>query len=157
KLDFLLPIALGVCVTTVILGLEARGLKPGRTLNILIFGYSMVWCLSFGKRTLRFALGLAALILASRVYTGPFGHILHTERSFYGVYRVTNDDESRLRLFFHGGTSHGVQSLDRARACEPLAYYSRNGPVGLLFAAYAGTPVERQVAIIGLGAGAMAP
>jgi len=156
KLDFLLPIALGVSVAAVILILQAKGLKPGRALNILIFGYSMVWCLSFGKRPLRFALGVAALILASRVYTGPFGHILRTERSFFGVYRVTNDDANRFRQLIHGGTLHGMQSLDAMRACEPLAYYTRRGPIGQVFAAYTGNAVERQVAIIGLGAGVMA-
>ena len=157
KLDFVMPIALGLCVAATILALQAKGLKPGRTLNILIFGYSMVWCLSFGKRPLRFALGVAALILASHVYTGPFGHILHTERSFYGVYRITDDDTNRFRVLFHGGTSHGMQSLDKSRACEPLAYYSRDGPIGSVFAAYRGDAVHREVAIIGLGAGSMAP
>jgi hypothetical protein len=155
KLDYLLPIALGVCVAAVILMLQAEGLKPSRALNILIFGYSMVWCLSFGKRPLRFALGLAALILASGVYTGPFGHILRTERSFFGVYRVANDDMNRFRLLFHGGTVHGMQSLDARRACEPLAYYTRTGPIGQVFAAYEGARLS-QVAIIGLGAGALA-
>lgn len=156
KLDYLLPIALGICVAAVVLILQANGLKPSRALNILIFGYSMVWCLSFGKRPLRFALGVAALILASRVYTGPFGHILRTERSFFGVYRVTNDDANRFRQLIHGGTVHGTQNLDAMQACEPLAYYTRSGPIGQVFEALAGSAVERQVAIIGLGAGVMA-
>ena len=156
QLDFLLPMVLGVCVAAVILVLQAKGIKPGRTLDILIFGYSMVRCLSFGKRPLRFALGVAALILASRIYTGPFGHILRTERSFFGVYRVTNDDANKYRVLFHGGTSHGMQSLDALRTCEPLAYYTRSGPIGQVFAAYSGSAIESQVAIVGLGAGAMA-
>ena len=156
KLDYLLPIALGVCVASLILALQAEGLKPGLSLNILVFGYSMVWCLSFGKRPLRFALGVAALILASRVYIGPFGHILRTERSFFGVYRVATDDTHRFHLLFHGGTTHGIESLDARRACEPLAYYTRTGPIGQVFAAYRGNLIERQVAIIGLGAGVMA-
>ena len=155
RLDFLLPVALGVCVAGLILALQAEGLKPGTTLNILIFGYAMVWCLSFGKRPLRFALGVTALILASSIYTGPFGHILRTERSFFGVYRVANDDTNKLRLLFHGGTIHGIESLEPTRACEPLAYYTRSGPIGQLFEAFRGSTVERQVAIVGLGAGAM--
>jgi hypothetical protein len=155
RLDYLLPIALGVCVAALILALQAEGLKPGTTLNILIFGYSMVWCLSFGKRPLRFALGVTALILASGIYTGPFGHILRTERSFFGVYRIANNDTNKLRLLFHGGTIHGIESLDPASACEPLAYYTRSGPIGQLLEAFRGSAVERQVAIVGLGAGAM--
>jgi SAM-dependent methyltransferase len=156
KMDYLLPVALGVCVAALILALEAEGLKPGLTLNIMIFGFSAVWCLSFGRRPLRFALGLAALMLASGVYTGHFGRVLRTERSFFGVYRIANDDASGLRVLFHGSTVHGIQSLEPARACDPLAYYTRSGPIGQVFAAYTGSAVENQVAIVGLGAGALA-
>ena len=156
KLDYLLPVALGVCVATLILALEAEGLKPGLTMNVMVFGFSAVGCLSFGKRPLRFALGLAALMLASGVYTGHFGHVLSTERSFFGVYRVAENDTNTLRVLFHGSTVHGIQSPDPARACEPLAYYTRSGPIGQVFAAYAGKAVENRVAIIGLGAGALA-
>ena len=155
KLDYLLPVALGVCVAVLILALEAEGLKPGLTMNVMIFGISAVWCLSFGKRPRRFALGLAALMLASGVYTGHFGHVLSTERSFFGVYRIANDAKG-LRVLFHGGTVHGIQSPDPARACEPLAYYTRSGPIGQVFAVYARNGLENQVAIVGLGAGALA-
>ncbi|MGA2073322.1 MAG: hypothetical protein ABSH52_07435 [Terriglobia bacterium] len=85
KLDYLLPAALGVCVATLILALEAEGLKPGLTMNVMVFGVATVWCLSFGRRPLRFALGLAALMLASGGYSGHFGSVLSTERSFFGV------------------------------------------------------------------------
>ena len=95
-------------------------------------------------------------MLASGVYAGHFGHVLSTERSFFGVYRISNDDANGLRTLFHGSTVHGIQSLDPARACEPLAYYTRSGPIGQVFAAYAGEAVENQVAIVGLGAGALA-
>jgi len=156
KLDFVLPLVLGLCASGVILALQAMGLKPGRTLNILVFGYSMVWCLSFGKRPVRFALGLAALLLASTAYTGPFGHILRTERSFFGVYRVTDDDDRKYRMLFHGGTIQGVQSLDPARRHEPLSYYTRTGPIGQVFAALTGDVAESEVAIVGLGVGSMA-
>jgi len=155
KLDYLLPAALGVCVATLILALEAEGLKPGLTMNVMVFGVATVWCLSFAKRPLRFALGLASLMLAGGVYTGHLGHVLSTERSFFGIYRIAND-ENGLRVLFHGSTVHGIQSPDPARACEPLAYYTRSGPIGQVFAAYAGDTVEHQVAIVGLGAGAMA-
>jgi spermidine synthase len=59
-------------------------------------------------------------------------------------------------VLFHGGTAHGVQSLDPRRACEPLAYYTHNGPIGQVFEAFEGSPVESEVAVIGLGAGVLA-
>jgi spermidine synthase len=59
-------------------------------------------------------------------------------------------------VLFHGGTAHGAQSLDPGRACEPLAYYTRSGPVGQLFQAFHGSPVLSNVAVVGLGAGVLA-
>jgi hypothetical protein len=154
--DWLLPLALGLCMLTVILGVARLGYKPSRPLNILLFGYAMLWCLSFGKRPMRFAAGVAALFFASTFYPGSFGHILHTERSFYGVSRVTNDVDGRFRYLFHGGTIHGIQSLDQARSGEPLAYYTRSGPAGDIFRAEQARLPNGDLAIVGLGAGAMA-
>jgi len=162
--DWLLPIALGVCMAAVIAALSHTGMRPGRPLDILLFGYSMVWCLSFGKRPLRFAAGVVALIAASSLYTGPFGHILHAERSFFGVSQVTNDPRGIFRLLFHGGTIHGVQSLNPPQSLEPLAYFTRSGPAGNIFHALqaktlltsSGEQRKPNWAIVGLGAGAMA-
>jgi hypothetical protein len=156
RLDYLLPAVLGLGAAIAILALQAKGVPPGRMFNLLIFGPAAIWCLRFGTRPQRFALGLAALILASQVYAGPFGHILHCERSFFGVYRVCDDAERKYRILFHGGTAHGMQSLDPNRACEPLAYYTRRGPIGEVLEAFEGSPVENNVAVIGLGAGVMA-
>lgn len=155
-LDYLLPAALGVAVALAIWTLQNRGVAPGRLFNLVIFGPAAVCCLRFGSRPRRFGLGVAALIAASQLYTGPFGRVLHSERSFFGVYRISDDVEYNYRVLFHGGTAHGVQSLDPAHACEPLAYYTRSGPVGELFQAFQGSPVESNVAVIGLGAGVMA-
>jgi hypothetical protein len=162
--DWLLPIALGLCMTAVIGGLAHAGLRPGRPLVILIFGYSMLWCMSFGKRPLRFAAGLVALLLAGSLYTGPFGQIIHTERSFFGVSRVTNDPAGRLRSLFHGGTNHGMQNLNPATSREPLAYYTTSGPAGTVLRALqaktlydnGGHVRKPNWAVVGLGAGAMA-
>ena len=132
------------------------GVLPGRLFNLFVFGPAALCCLRFGSRPRRFGMGVAALILASQVYAGPFGHIVHRERSFYGVYRVTDDAAKNYRMLFNGSTAHGIQSLDPARACEPLSYYTREGPIGQVFEALADSPVENDVAVIGLGAGVMA-
>ena len=112
--------------------------------------------MSFGKRPLRFAVGLVAVLIASTFFVGTFGHILDTERSFFGVTRVTNDPESKFRLLFHGGTIHGMQSLDPARIREPLTYYTRTGPAGQIFKDAKVRMPQGNLAIVGLGAGAMA-
>ncbi|MGD0830645.1 MAG: fused MFS/spermidine synthase, partial [Terracidiphilus sp.] len=162
--DWLLPAALGLCMAAVIVGLTHLGVQPGRSLNILIFGYSMLWCMSFGKRPLRFAVGLAALLVASSLYNPNVGRILHTERSFFGVLRVANNQNGSLRYLFHGDIVHGVQSLDPAQSREPLAYYTKSGPAGSILAAMQAKTLngsngqlrKANWATVGLGAGAMA-
>jgi spermidine synthase len=52
---------------------------------------------------------------------------------------------------------HGSQSLAGALRTEPLTYYSRRGPAGDVFRAYAALPIlARRIGVIGLGAGTLA-
>jgi hypothetical protein len=153
--DWLLPLALAVCMVAVILGLARTGIKPGHVETTLVFGYSMLWCLSFGKRRVRFVLGLVAIFAASYLYA-PFGETLVARRSFFGVYRVMNSPDAKFRLFFHGGIVHGTQSLDPNESCEPLSYFTRSGPAGAIFRAVQAKTSHGDWAIVGLGAGAMA-
>jgi hypothetical protein len=153
--DWLLPLALGVCMVAVILGLARTGIQPGNVETTLVFGYSMVWCLSFGKRRVRFTLGLVALLAASWLYA-PRGQLLLARRSFFGVYRVRNSPDERFRLLFNGGIVHGTQSLDPDASCVPLSYFTRGGPAGAIFEAAQARMPHGDWAIVGLGAGAMA-
>ncbi len=153
--DLLFPIALGACMVAVILGLAHTGIKPGHVETTLVFGYSLLWCLSFGMRRTRFALGLVTMLLASWLYA-PYGHLLKAERSFFGVYRVRNSPDGRFRLLYHGAIAHGTQSLDPKMSREPLAYYTRSGPAGAVMAAAQQKMPHGDWAIVGLGAGAMA-
>jgi hypothetical protein len=155
--DWLLPMALGLCMLIVILAAaHTTAIQPGSLPEILFFAWSMLWCLSFHKRRLRFALGLTALIVASSFYTGAYGRILDTERNFFGIVRVTNDPEGKYRFFIHSGTLHGMQSRDPARSREPLAYFTRNGPAGQIFRTQEARMPHGDWAVLGLGAGAMA-
>ena len=153
--DWLLPLALGICMVAVILGLARTGIKPGHVERTLVFGYSMLWCLSFGKRRLRFTLGLVALLAASSFYA-PYGQTLLAKRSFFGVYRVRNSPDEKFRLLFHGGIVHGTQSLNPNASCEPLSYFARSGPAGAIFDAAQERMPHGDWAVVGLGAGAMA-
>jgi hypothetical protein len=162
--DWLLPIALFLVMAGILTGLAHAGIPLGSSLIILIFGYSMLWCMSFGKRPLRFAAGLVALLAASTLYTPNLGKALETSRNFFGVVRVTDSPNGKLRYLIHGGTLHGSQSLDPARSREPLAYYTQSGPAGSILRAMqskslqtpAGGPRQANWAVVGLGAGAMA-
>lgn len=156
RLDYLLPTALALLIAMLLWGAKSIGLNPGPLLHLAVFGPAMVFCLSFARRRVRFVLGLVALLVMSALYTGPFGHVLETQRSFFGVYRVTEDNPGSFHQLFHGGTIHGLQNLDPSRRLEPLSYFSRTGPIGQVFGEFAESGLERNVGIIGLGTGTMA-
>jgi hypothetical protein len=125
----------------------------------LLFVLSGPLCVSYPlrKRPLRFALSLGAVIVGAGFVTGEGGtRILHTERNFFGVVRVTRDEGSGLHWFSHGSTIHGRQSTSPERRCEPLSYYHREGPLGQIFAQFDTRSEAAKVAIVGLGAGATA-
>ena len=63
------------------------------------------------------------------------GRLLHIERNFFGVVRVTHDAEQNVNRLFHGSTLHGQQSLDPALRREPSTYFTRSGPIGQVFRA----------------------
>jgi hypothetical protein len=114
-------------------------------------------CFSFKDRPLRFGLGFAAVLAVLSAFTDMnLGRPEHRERDFYGVKTVLLDPARGLRLLMHGNTNHGMQSLDPARADEPLAYYHPSGPVGDVFSVMRTTDEKPPVAVVGLGVGAMA-
>ena len=111
----------------------------------------------FAPRPLRFALSLAAVMLASLLFAGEPDRTLLAERNFFGTLRVTSEGADEVHWLHHGSTLHGRQFTDPARQCEPLSYYHRDGPLGTVFAAFdAKTDASRSVAIVGLGAGTTA-
>ncbi len=116
---------------------------------------------TFIERSLRFGLGLGAVVLASAFAAGVDDSLLFQKRSFFGVLRVEDEYEYfqghkyNFRRLIHGTTMHGKQFLDEDRRDEPLTYYHRSGPVGQVFAAY-NTDPKKNYAVIGLGTGTMA-
>ena len=156
RLDFLLPAFLGLLISALIVFLQVRGLFGAHLNQIIIFGLAGVIGLSFAARPIRFGLGLVAVMLASNLYTGPYSDLLHTGRSFFGIYRIMLDDSERYHLLFHGTTLHGIQSVEEARRLEPLAYYHPTGPAGQVLRDLATAGFKGPVGIVGLGAGSMA-
>jgi hypothetical protein len=110
------------------------------------------------RRPLRFALVAASVLSASGLTQGMSGSLLHIERDFFGVLRVTEDPNRTAHRLFHGSTLHGQQSLEPESAREPLTFFTRSGPIGQIFAAI-GPRLQQpgtRVAIVGLGAGTLA-
>jgi hypothetical protein len=103
------------------------------------------------SRTLM-TLACAAVILMGA--TIQHQSVAFADRSFYGAVRVT--DDGPWRRFVHGTTLHGVQSLDPALARTPTGYYGPLTPIGSTFTALNNAGRLQDVAVLGLGAGAMA-
>ena len=125
---------------------------------VIAAGLGISACVTARRRPIRFALAASAILLAGGLSQGPSGRLLHIERNFFGVVRVTEDQDRSIHRLFHGSTLHGQQSLDPARSQEPWTYYARSGPIGQLFAAI-GPKWDRlgtRVAVVGLGAGTLA-
>ena len=82
----------------------------------------------------------------------PLPGLVHQERSFFGVYKVLEEDG--WTKLVSGTTTHGRQRLEGAdRASSPTSYYHRAGPLGQ---ALAGVPNRDRLGLVGLGAGEIA-
>jgi hypothetical protein len=154
--DFLCAGALFIIIVGVVLWAERGNVVSARIAHVMIFGLSGLIGLSFAQRPLRFGLGIGAIMLATSWYNGPFGQVLFSERSFFGVYRVTREPDRNLHLILHGTTLHGAQNLDPKTRLQPLSYFHPAGPAGKAFAKVAENGLDKPVAIVGLGAGALA-
>jgi hypothetical protein len=157
RADLLFPLGLGLLTAVLIVGANALPLPPGAASVGAMFAVPAVICYSFRDRPLRFGLGLGALFLAGLLDNSVHGRVEHRQRSFFGVHRITIDEAGTHRLLFHGNTVHGCQNLDPARRGEPLTYYHRTGPIGVLFQELEQShhPLH-EVAVVGLGAGSLA-
>jgi spermidine synthase len=101
---------------------------------------------------------LLAMIVARMFATEG---VLAQDRSFFGTLTVMemNPDGSiggapqdgKIRVLSHGSTVHGVQIMSEAQEKLPGSYYTRQGPVGDVYAVYK----PKHAAIIGLGVGSM--
>ena len=152
-LDVALPGALALYILTVTSSIE--WLPAGVTAILLVVVPGVV-CYAFSPRIVRFALGLSVLLASAESGRMYGADLLHGERTFFGIYRVSHDVSSQVNILFHGSTIHGIQSVDPARAREPLAYYHPTGPAGHVMLAMAGQPERRTIALVGAGTGALA-
>lgn len=153
--DFAWPALLGILVAVIVVTAEKRAVASQPLVFGAIFGSGALAGYFMSRRSVRFALALAALLVAGEFYRGEKGRVLHAERSFFGVHRVTLDPTGKFHLLVHGATLHGRQNLDAAHQREPLTYYHSTGPAGDVMTHFAQGQNAR-VGAVGLGAGSLA-
>jgi hypothetical protein len=157
--DLLIPavvLALTAMVVTNQVGLAESLL--GVVGVMIASGLGLLVTVTARRRPIRFALCVTAVLAGSALSSVVSGRLIHVERSFFGVVRVTHDPEKNVHRLIHGTTLHGQQSLDPALAREPSTYFTRSGPMGQVFE-WLGPRTEEarsRVAILGLGAGTLA-
>jgi hypothetical protein len=154
-MDFVLPTV--IFILTFALGFITDKIAPGKVVGLLfVLAVPLFVSYPFRRRPLRFALALGAVMLGSGFITGANTKTIHSERNFFGVLRVTQDANGSLHSFLHGTTIHGRESMTPERQCEPLSYHHRSGPLGSILRHYQDHPVNPNIAVVGLGAGAAA-
>jgi len=153
--DLVVPLAFGAVVLALLFVFGSHGSRDPVAVSLLYIAPAVV-CFSFKRRPMRFALSLGALMVASSVYASAHERVPYRGRSFFGIHRVLDDADRRLRILVHGRIIHGAQSLDPTRRREPLTYFHRTGPIGQAFATFRGAWSKPRVAVIGLGIGTLA-
>lgn len=155
-LDGVVPATIGLAALVLVIGLPALGVKAGPVQTLIAFGLPAAISYLLADRPIGFGLACGSILLASVFHTGAHGTVLHVERNFFGVLRVTLDPDGNHHRLVHGSTIHGQQSLDPARRCEPLAYYHPTGPIGHVFEVFNERMPRGRVAVVGLGVGSLA-
>jgi hypothetical protein len=153
RLDVALPLAAGASTAILVWTAPRVGLD-GQASVLWMFGAPAVLVYALVERPVRFASGIAALVLAGQLHAGPSGRPLHQERTFFGVVRVTVDRRGAFHQLLHGGTVHGRQGRG-AEQSVPLSYYHPSGPVGDVFTRLRERTAPARVGVVGLGAGSL--
>jgi hypothetical protein len=150
--------AMVICIAVGALSWFASGLQIGMMERVaLVFAVPLIFINHFmTANPLRLAFALGAVLLGSIFFTPNIAKTLVAERNYFGALTVTLDRNRNARSLYLGTTIHGTQNLTFGKQCEPLSYFHPSGPVGQIFEAYNAKPASPDVAVIGLGTGAMA-
>jgi spermidine synthase len=152
-IDVLVAVVVGAFAGGVIAGV--RYFEADGRYALIGLGIPAFVAFTQSRRPMRFALSLGAILLAG-TWASDGGQTLHTERTFFGVYRVSVEGSGRYRALFHGTTLHGMQATDRSRQADPLTYYHRTGPFGQAFTQLPNVSGAPEIAVVGLGVGSLA-
>ena len=154
----------GVALTLVVAGLSVALSKFGGfdegALTLTIVALAVVVLAAPALLVLRakpplLAGALLAVFLAPAAIAPQTDVHVAGERSFFGVYRIT--EAAGIRSFHHGTTLHGSQWRRADGSIESLITYYANGtPYHELFKAIARRPSPLVIGIAGLGTGSLA-
>ncbi len=141
--------------------LQRSGLmKTDLPLQILIVLASFTVMGAFRHNLIRTILIPATFVLLAFHADTIFGASF--QRSFFGVYRISLNENGQFRVLSHGTTVHGAIRIANADGSAyqgpitPLTYYHPQGVLAETLHLLPVNPAGRDIAIVGLGAGAQA-
>ena len=151
--DIAMPLAVGGLTA----GIFAVLVATRASLAVQLAALALPALLTFTeRRTTRFGWCVAAMVVA-RLASGNAGErVLYATRTFFGVYRVSEDLGGRYHELVHGTTQHGLEALAPERRGEALTYYHQTGPFGQAWKALPQAAAARDIAVVGLGVGTLA-
>jgi hypothetical protein len=163
RTDLAVPAAIGAATLLLVKLGDAYGASD-QMREVVTAGIPAFLVYLVSERRIRFGLTLFAVLWAAGQDTAVRGQPRLTDRSFYGVHRVTRvvsrENGGAFHQLYHGTTIHGAQRVESETGApreprEPLAYYSRTSPVGRLFLSFRSRPGPRRIGLVGLGAGSL--
>lgn len=135
---------------TLMAGHPVPEMAAGWQRTLLLMGVPVILCFITLDRPLRFGLSLLGVFVVSiTLHSSASGMIALTERSFFGVHRVTLTSNGQWHSLVHGNTLHGMQNMRDPSV--PLTYYHTESPIGQIMRQ---EPKDR-VALVGLGVGSL--
>jgi SAM-dependent methyltransferase len=150
-LAYTAAIAAAAVAVNALLGDNADSLQ----LRVVALGVVGLVVFTQARRPTRFAMMIAAMLLASAVTQRAYTTVLDSERTFFGTYRVSLDDGGKFYALYSGTTVHGLQAVDRSTRDEPQVYYHRSGPFGQAFERLPGLRDASDIGVVGLGVGSL--
>jgi hypothetical protein len=135
-------------------------LTTGWWADVLIWLAPGVIALTLLPNRVRLALCIGLVLLAPVARAQFDKRALFSDRTFFGTLRVLESaDTPRVHTLYHGRIMHGRQFVLPPASLEPTTYYSREGPVGDLFAAVRSAASARGPALrfagVGMGTGTL--
>ena len=150
----IVPIAVAVLTTAALL--IPRRVEIPMSFQLAALGVPALLVFTQRRQGVRFGWSATAMLAAGLVFSAPAGRVLYATRTFFGVYRVSEDTGKRYHGLAHGTTLHGMQALAPERQREALTYFHSTGPFGQAWRALPTAARGRAIAVVGLGAGTLA-
>ena len=135
-------------------------LKSELPLEVLIVFASFTVIGAFRHNIIRAVLIPTTFVLLAFHADTIFGSSF--QRSFFGVYRISLNENGQFRVLSHGTTVHGAERVANVDGSPyqgpvvPLTYYHPGGVLAETIHLLHANPGGRDIAIVGLGAGAQA-